>query len=68
MGLVVVVQCCLPCRIPDKAVTDLINSGPCAEQSTPEELPMLHMNAVPFYVMVIVVMFLGAQWNWWVPQ
>jgi len=28
-------------------------------------LASLHMNAVPFYVMVIVVMFLGAQWNWW---
>lgn len=28
-------------------------------------LASLHMNAVPFYVMVIVVMFLGASWNWW---
>jgi drug/metabolite transporter (DMT)-like permease len=28
-------------------------------------LASLHMNAVPFYVMVIVVMFLGAQWSWW---
>ena len=25
----------------------------------------LHMNAVPFYVMVIVVLFLGESWNWW---
>jgi drug/metabolite transporter (DMT)-like permease len=28
-------------------------------------LASLHMNAVPFYVMVIVVMFLGEKWNWW---
>ena len=28
-------------------------------------LASLHMNAVPFYVMVIVVLFLGANWNWW---
>ncbi|MDH3534534.1 MAG: DMT family transporter [Gammaproteobacteria bacterium] len=28
-------------------------------------LASLHMNAVPFYVMVIVVLFLDAQWNWW---
>lgn len=28
-------------------------------------LASLHMNAVPFYVMVIVVMFLGESWNWW---
>ena len=28
-------------------------------------LASLHMNAVPFYVMVIVVLFLGEQWNWW---
>jgi drug/metabolite transporter (DMT)-like permease len=27
-------------------------------------LASLHMNAVPFYVMVIVVMFLGESWNW----
>ena len=24
----------------------------------------LHMNAVPFYVMLIVVMFLGEPWGW----
>jgi len=24
----------------------------------------LHMNAVPFYVMLIVVMFLGDPWGW----
>ena len=23
------------------------------------------MNAVPFYVMVIVVLFLGESWSWW---
>ena len=28
-------------------------------------LASLHMNAVPFYVMVIVVLFLDAGWNWW---
>jgi drug/metabolite transporter (DMT)-like permease len=28
-------------------------------------LASLHMNAVPFYVMVIVVLFLGERWNWW---
>ncbi len=28
-------------------------------------LASLHMNAVPFYVMVIVVLFLSAEWNWW---
>ena len=28
-------------------------------------LASLHVNAVPFYVMVIVVLFLDAQWNWW---
>jgi drug/metabolite transporter (DMT)-like permease len=28
-------------------------------------LASLHMNAVPFYVMVTVVLFLGAEWNWW---
>ena len=28
-------------------------------------LASLHMNAVPFYVMVIVVLFLDASWNWW---
>ena len=28
-------------------------------------LASFHMNAVPFYVMVIMVMFLGASWNWW---
>ncbi|MCP4978909.1 MAG: DMT family transporter, partial [Gammaproteobacteria bacterium] len=28
-------------------------------------LASLHMNAVPFYVMVIVVLFLGEGWNWW---
>lgn len=28
-------------------------------------LASLHMNAVPFYVMVIVVLFLDANWNWW---
>ena len=27
-------------------------------------LASLHMNAVPFYVMVIVVLFLGETWNW----
>jgi drug/metabolite transporter (DMT)-like permease len=27
-------------------------------------LASLHMNAVPFYVMVIVVLFLGESWNW----
>jgi len=27
-------------------------------------LASLHMNAVPFYVMVIVVLFLGEGWNW----
>jgi len=25
----------------------------------------LHMNAVPFYVMVIVVLMLDSSWNWW---
>lgn len=28
-------------------------------------LASFHMNAVPFYVMVIMVMFLGSSWNWW---
>ncbi len=28
-------------------------------------LASFHMNAVPFYVMVILVMFLDASWNWW---
>ncbi len=28
-------------------------------------LASLHMNAVPFYVMVIIVLFLGESWNWW---
>lgn len=28
-------------------------------------LASLHMNAVPFYVMVVVVLFLGEQWSWW---
>ena len=28
-------------------------------------LASFHMNAVPFYVMVVMVMFLGASWNWW---
>jgi drug/metabolite transporter (DMT)-like permease len=28
-------------------------------------LASLHMNAVPFYVMVIVVLFLDEPWNWW---
>ena len=28
-------------------------------------LASLHVNAVPFYVMVIVVLFLGEPWNWW---
>ena len=28
-------------------------------------LASLHMNAVPFYVMVIVVLWLGEAWNWW---
>jgi len=28
-------------------------------------LASLHMNAVPFYVMVVVVLFLGEAWNWW---
>lgn len=28
-------------------------------------LASLHMNAVPFYVMVIVVLVLGESWNWW---
>ena len=28
-------------------------------------LASLHMNAVPFYVMVIVVMFLGDPWGWY---
>ena len=27
-------------------------------------LASLHMNAVPFYVMVVVVIWLGEQWNW----
>ncbi|MCP4335379.1 MAG: DMT family transporter [Gammaproteobacteria bacterium] len=27
-------------------------------------LASLHMNAVPFYVMVIVALFLGESWNW----
>ena len=27
-------------------------------------LASLHMNAVPFYVMVIVVLFMGESWNW----
>ena len=27
-------------------------------------LASLHMNAVPFYVMVIVVIFLGDPWGW----
>lgn len=28
-------------------------------------LASLHMNAVPFYVMVIVVLMLDTGWNWW---
>lgn len=28
-------------------------------------LASFHMNAVPFYVMVVMVLFLGAAWNWW---
>lgn len=28
-------------------------------------LASLHMNAVPFYVMVIVVLMLDGAWNWW---
>ena len=28
-------------------------------------LASFHMNTVPFYVMVILVLFLGANWNWW---
>jgi len=24
----------------------------------------LHMNIAPFYVMAIVVLFMGEQWNW----
>lgn len=28
-------------------------------------LASFHMNAVPFYVMVIMVLFLGENWNWW---
>ncbi len=28
-------------------------------------LASFHMNAVPFYVMLIVVLFLGAEWSWW---
>jgi len=28
-------------------------------------LASLHMNAVPFYVMVIMVLMLDAGWNWW---
>ena len=28
-------------------------------------LASFHMNAVPFYVMVIVVLSLDAHWNWW---
>jgi len=28
-------------------------------------LASLHMNAVPFYVMVIVVLMLDESWNWW---
>lgn len=28
-------------------------------------LASFHMNAVPFYVMLIVVLFLGADWSWW---
>lgn len=28
-------------------------------------LASFHMNAVPFYVMVVMVTFLGASWNWW---
>lgn len=28
-------------------------------------LASFHMNAVPFYVMLIMVVFLGASWNWW---
>jgi drug/metabolite transporter (DMT)-like permease len=28
-------------------------------------LASLHMNAVPFYVMVIVVLMLDGGWNWW---
>lgn len=28
-------------------------------------LASFHMNAVPFYVMVVMVLFLGADWNWW---
>ena len=28
-------------------------------------LASLHMNAVPFYVMVILVLMLDASWNWW---
>ena len=27
-------------------------------------LASFHMNAVPFYVMVVVVLFLGEKWNW----
>ncbi|MDJ0777071.1 MAG: DMT family transporter [Gammaproteobacteria bacterium] len=28
-------------------------------------LASFHMNAVPFYVMLIVVLLLGADWSWW---
>lgn len=28
-------------------------------------LASLHVNAVPFYVMVVVVLFLGESWSWW---
>ena len=28
-------------------------------------LASFHMNAVPFYVMVVVVLFLDGSWNWW---
>jgi drug/metabolite transporter (DMT)-like permease len=28
-------------------------------------LASLHMNAVPFYVMVVVVLLLGESWSWW---
>ena len=28
-------------------------------------LASFHMNAVPFYVMVVMVLWFGASWNWW---
>ena len=28
-------------------------------------LASFHMNAVPFYVMVVVVLFLDGGWDWW---